>query len=181
MGDLSRGKLVRGESARVWDYTSDAHSWHQWAEATYRAADVLFNNGDPFLWFGAAVLGHQSVEMFLKAILIGKGHRVIKCDVWGHDLLDLMKQVEQSSIHLPPEFEEDFRVFNSFFNELRYPFRVKRGFRAWGGRGLAAGTYCSRSSATCRSCVRASADRESPDLNAGTKRRDNWAKRERAV
>ncbi len=94
MSDLGPGKLVRGESARVWDYTSDAHSWHQWAEATYRAADVLFNHGDPFLWFGAAVLGHQSVEMFLKAILIGTGRRVIKGDVWGHDLLDLMKQVQ---------------------------------------------------------------------------------------
>ncbi len=125
MGDLSQGKLVRGESARVWDYTSDAHSWHQWAEATCRAADVLFNHGDPFLWFGAAVLGHQSVEMFLKAILIGKGRRVIKGDVWGHDLLDLMKQVQDAGISLPPEFEEDFRMFNSFFNELRYPSALK--------------------------------------------------------
>ena len=125
MSDLGPGKLVRGEYARVWDYTSDAHSWHQWAEHTYRAADVLFNHGDPFLWFGAAVLGHQSVEMFLKAILIGKGRRVIKGDVWGHDLLDLMKQVKQSGISLPPEFEEDFRVFNSFFNELRYPSALK--------------------------------------------------------
>ena len=71
------------------------------------------------------VLGHQSVEMFLKAILIGKGRRVIKGDVWGHDLLDLMAQVEQSGIRLPPEFKEDFRVFNSFFNELRYPSALK--------------------------------------------------------
>jgi HEPN domain-containing protein len=86
---------------------------------------VLFTQGNPFLWFGAAVLGHQSVEMFLKAILIGRGHRVMKGDVWGHDLLDLMKQVEQSGIRLPPEFEEDFRVFNSFFNELRYPSALR--------------------------------------------------------
>ena len=71
------------------------------------------------------MLGHQSVEMFLKAILIGKGRRVMKGDVWGHDLLDLMKQVEQSGISLPPEIEEDFRVFNSFFNELRYPSVLK--------------------------------------------------------
>ena len=71
----------------------------------------------------------------LKAILIGQGHRVTKGDVWGHDLIGLMKQVQDSGVRLPPELEEDFRVFNSFFNELRYPTALKEvsGHRTRGG------------------------------------------------
>jgi HEPN domain-containing protein len=119
--DLPKPRLTRAEFARYVDYSASAHSWSHWAKRIYSAAQTLFANENPSLWFGAAVLGHQAIEMCLKAILIGQGHRVVKGDVWGHDLLALMKQVQDSGIKLPPEFEEDFRVFNSFFNELRYP------------------------------------------------------------
>jgi HEPN domain-containing protein len=123
--DSPKPKLTRSEFARHVDYSTNAHSWSHWAQHAYAAAQALFANGNPFLWFGAAVLGHQAVEMCLKAILIGQGHRVTKGDVWGHDLIGLMKQVQDSGVRLPPELEDDFRVFNSFFNELRYPTALK--------------------------------------------------------
>jgi len=83
------------------DYSSDAIAWFQWAEHTYSASQALFGEENPFLWIGAAVLGHQSLEMFLKAILIGTGHRAVPGGAWGHDLLMLAKKVEKSGIQLP--------------------------------------------------------------------------------
>jgi len=41
--------------------------------------------------------------------------------VWGHDLLTLAKEVEKSGTQLPTDSAEHLRVFNGFFNELRYP------------------------------------------------------------
>jgi HEPN domain-containing protein len=119
-------KIVRAEFARDIDYSSNAHSWAHWAQRTYTASQALFAHDNPDMWFGAAVLAHQSVEMCLKAILVAKGRRVVKDDVWGHDLVQLLKQVQLCGINLPPEFEDDFRVFNGFFNELRYPSALRQ-------------------------------------------------------
>lgn len=109
----------------VSDYSSDADTWLMWAEATYAGAQTLFISSNAILWFPAAVLGHQALEMFLKAALIRKGHRVAKEDVWGHDLCALAQKLIKHGAVLVPEFMQELKKFTDFFNELRYPASLK--------------------------------------------------------
>jgi HEPN domain-containing protein len=102
-------------------FSADAETWLQWAEQTYAGAHVLFNNGNPFLWFPAAFLGEQALEMFLKAALIKQGRQVFKGDGWGHNLADLASELAKTGFNFPPGFVDDLRTFNDFFEELRYP------------------------------------------------------------
>jgi HEPN domain-containing protein len=105
----------------VSDFSADAPTWLQWAEQTYAGAHILFNDGNPFLWFPAAFLGHQALEMFLKAALIKQGRRVIKGDVWGHNLVDLASELGKTGAVFPFGFLADLQRFNDCFDELRYP------------------------------------------------------------
>jgi len=91
------------------------------AEITYAGAYTLFHTKNPFLWFPAAILGHQALEMYLKAALIRQGHTVAPQDVWGHDLPKLAEQLAASVTTFPLEMIEELRVFNNYFDELRYP------------------------------------------------------------
>lgn len=118
-------RMITPKDAATRDYSRDAETWFRWAEMTFAASQALFADGSPFLWFGGAVLGHQALEMYLKTILIGAGRRVARDGVSGHDLLDLMKQVEATGIILPPELGAEFQIFNGFFKELRYPTPLK--------------------------------------------------------
>jgi HEPN domain-containing protein len=102
-------------------YSRDAETWLSWADCTHRGAEVLFNMGDPSLWFPAAILGHQALEMYLKAALIRTGRRVAPGNVWGHDLLELADMLASSVGPFPPTFRKQLKVFNDYFNELRYP------------------------------------------------------------
>jgi HEPN domain-containing protein len=105
----------------VSDFSWDAVTWLQWAKQTHAGAHVLFNEGNPFLWFPAAILGHQALEMFLKAALIKTGRRVEKSDVWGHNLVTLAHDLEKTGVALPLGLLDDLQKFNDFFDELRYP------------------------------------------------------------
>ncbi len=107
------------------DYSSDADTWLNWAEATYAGAQTLFLSENVITWFPAAVLGHQALEMFLKASLIRKGHRVAKADVWGHDLCALAQKLIDYGAIFTPEFIQELQRFTDFFNELRYPASLK--------------------------------------------------------
>jgi HEPN domain-containing protein len=79
----------------------------------------------PSLWFSAAILGHQALEMLIKAALIRKGHSIDRSDIWGHDL---RKLAERLAFHadLPPEVVTDLDTFTDLFNELRYPSELER-------------------------------------------------------
>jgi HEPN domain-containing protein len=107
------------------DYSSDSDTWLNWAEATYSGAQTLFLSDNALVWFPAAVLGHQALEMFLKAALIRRGHRVAKSDVWGHDLCALARQLENHGVSFTPEFIENLQKFTDYFNELRYPASLR--------------------------------------------------------
>ncbi len=76
-------------------------------------------------WFPASVLGHQALEMFLKAALIRKGHRLAKADVWGHNLCVLAQKLIDHGALCTPEFMQELQKFTDFFNELRYPASLK--------------------------------------------------------
>jgi|SRR5580658_6538354 hypothetical protein len=86
-------------------YSRDRDLWRDWAAINYRAAKVLFQTGDPFLWFPAATLGHHALEMYLKSALIANGLTVFNPNelkrldagvkltaaecAWGHELIEL--------------------------------------------------------------------------------------------
>jgi HEPN domain-containing protein len=59
------------------------------------------------LWFPAAFLGHQALEMFLKAALIKRGRRVVKGDVWGHNLVDLGSDLAKAGVEY--RYEGDYQ------------------------------------------------------------------------
>jgi HEPN domain-containing protein len=107
------------------DYSSDADSWLDWAEATYAGAQTLFLSDNSLAWFPAAILGHQALEMFLKATLLRKGRRIAKKDVWGHDLCALAHKLVNKGVALAPQFLEDLQKFADYFNELRYPTKLR--------------------------------------------------------
>jgi HEPN domain-containing protein len=111
--------------AREHDYTTDAESWLQWADHTYGGARRLFHEGSILDWFPAAILGHQALEMYLKASLIRQGHRITKEDVWGHDLVGLASQISTKVPNFPIEITRDLQTFTDYFNELRYPANLK--------------------------------------------------------
>ena len=112
-----RGPTCKGKH----DYSTDADSWLQWADHTYKGARTLFNSGDFLLWFPAAILGHHALEMYLKAALMRKGHRAVKGDVWGHDLITLFNKLVMKVPALPNDLPRKLAVFNDYFDELRYP------------------------------------------------------------
>ena len=123
--------------ARTDKYTQDAREWRMAAERTLRAATLLFNLNDPFVWFSAALLGHHALEMLLKSALIRAGCPVEKGKteagfVWGHDLDKLAKLLaskrQDFSLQISPHLEMPLiscttylARYDVFFNELRYP------------------------------------------------------------
>lgn len=138
-------------------YARDAEAWLQRGMIVYQAARALFDAGDtdPTLYFSAAPLGHTSLELVMKGILIGegmvsfdprlvglllKGARIEERDcVWGHSLLDLAEKLEQKmgfylgeemeyhNILFPPPFtvRQALEHFEPFFSELRYPHALE--------------------------------------------------------
>jgi HEPN domain-containing protein len=107
-------------------YAKDADTWWIWGENTYAGAYELFHPKKPGLWFSAAVLGHQALEMLLKAALIRKGHSVIQGDVWGHNLTKLAKLMASETAGFPPDIVANVGIFSDLFNELRYPKKLKK-------------------------------------------------------
>jgi HEPN domain-containing protein len=107
------------------NYSSDADSWLNWAEATYAGAQTLFLSDNALVWFPAAILGQQAMEMFLKAALIRKGHRVVREDIWGHDLCALARKLINHGLVFAPEFMLELQKFTDYFNEFRYPASLK--------------------------------------------------------
>ena len=107
------------------DYSRDADTWLKWADATYCGASKLFRSGDAILWFPAAILGAQALEMYLKAAVIRKGHRIVQNDVWGHDLKTLGTRLASEGATLPAGCLNGLETFGDFFDELRYPTRLR--------------------------------------------------------
>lgn len=108
------------------DFSTNAETWLQWAEQTYAGAHLLFNNGNPLLGLPAAFLGHQALEMFLKAALIKQDRRVVNEDVWNHNLVDLASELVKTGFNFPAGFVEDLLTFNDFFEELRCPSPARK-------------------------------------------------------
>ncbi|HJX85766.1 MAG TPA: HEPN domain-containing protein [Candidatus Angelobacter sp.] len=107
-------------------YANNAETWLIWAENAYAGACELFHPQKPHLWFSAAILGHQALELSLKAALTRKGHTVVKGDVWGHDLTELAELLASKTIGFPPEVVANVGIFSDLFDELRYPQKLEK-------------------------------------------------------
>ena len=108
-------------------YANNADAWLANGHIFSRAAKLLFEQNDPFLYFPAAMLGHQALEMLLKAALIRNGFTVAPEEVWGHKLVDLAKKLNVSGrVSLPDLFFEVAKKFDDFFSDLRYPQEIKK-------------------------------------------------------
>lgn len=137
-------------------YARDAETWLTYGKVIYSAARVLFDgaHASPDLYFSAATLGHNSLEVLMKGILIQEGMvsfdpRLIKrltgaalqqqdC-IWGHSLiklaeeldqrtgLDLDEQMKYHDILRPSPFtvRQALELFDPFFEELRYPHALE--------------------------------------------------------
>jgi HEPN domain-containing protein len=119
-------------------YINDAKTWCAQGETFGRAAVLLFRS-DPFLYFPAAILGHQALEMLLKAALIRQGFKITRVDggVWGHDLVELATKLESVvATAFSDELFEAAEIFTDYFNELRYPRELKNVEGLGGEEGL---------------------------------------------
>jgi HEPN domain-containing protein len=122
-------------------YATDAQAWREFAEINYAASALLFGSDGPFLWFAAATLGHQALEMFLKAALICEGMTVFNPQkisktspmvtfkpedcVWGHNLLDLARTLGRKR----PEFNLSVMIRTPYYFAAESGFlTVERGF-----------------------------------------------------
>jgi hypothetical protein len=91
---------------------------------------MLFQSGNMFVWFPAAVLAHHTLETLLKSALIREGYTIAKgkpqdgC-VWGHNLVELAQLLASKRQDFPCQLSKDLAVFDAFFNELRYPQTVE--------------------------------------------------------
>jgi HEPN domain-containing protein len=62
--------------------------------------------------------------MYLKAALIRKGRQISPSDTWGHDLEALLKDLAGEA-EFPELVYNCAKIFNDYFDELRYPRRLK--------------------------------------------------------
>jgi hypothetical protein len=83
------------------EYSKDAKTWRIAGEFTYSAAVELFRSENAAVWFGACLLGHHALEVFLKSALIHAGHRVSTADVWGHELVSLSELLSKGQAVFP--------------------------------------------------------------------------------
>jgi len=85
--------------------------WVKFAKDDLKNAKILLKNKR---YLGAIYYSHQTIEKFLKAILVEKKKKVPKT----HDLLDLLKQTE---LPYPRETLEFLQELNPYYNPIRYP------------------------------------------------------------
>ena len=94
--------------------------WTNYADNSYIATRLVWFTG---FWIEAPVSAHRTIELYLKAYLVGQGIRVEKGSPgWGHDLADLW----QESAKLDPSFSVEglrrrIAFFQRYFDFVRYP------------------------------------------------------------
>jgi hypothetical protein len=120
-------------------YARDARTWRQYADFYHKAADLLFNTRNPFDSLVAATLGHNVLEMYLKAALICEGMVVFnrrdvgKLDTsvrpavsdcaWGHKLVCLATLL--SSRNRGFDLSDTMNI--SGCTDLTMPITIKEG------------------------------------------------------
>lgn len=94
--------------------------WVGYADDSYIATRLLWFTG---ITFEATVNAHRTIELYLKAYLVGQQIRVTKrSPAWGHRLADLCqksKQIDSSFDNENLKRRVDF--FQRYFDYVRYP------------------------------------------------------------
>lgn len=110
---------ARSRAGRNDKYMNDPDTWCAHGEVFGKAAAALFSERNPFFCFPAALVGHQALEMLLKAALLRRGLKI--GEIWGHDLVELANRLASNGAHLHDEVIDVAKTFNTYFEELRYP------------------------------------------------------------
>lgn len=121
------------------NYARHYSLWRNSASINHTAATKLFDTGDPLLMFPAATLGHQALEMYLKAALIANGMAVFnpkdlkKLDpgiilakancAWGHNLVALAETLAQRN----PAFDVGKQFDVVGYVTIKEPLTIKEG------------------------------------------------------
>jgi len=94
--------------------------WVRYADESYIATRLLWFTG---VTFEASVNAHRTIELYLKAYLVGQQISVTKgSPAWGHRLADLYqesKQIDSSFDNENLKRRVDF--FQRYFDYVRYP------------------------------------------------------------
>lgn len=119
-------------------FAKDWRFWRDYTAIDHRAAKMLFDCGDPFLFFPAAMLGHHALEMYLKSALIVSGMTVFdpgklkmlsgvslerKDCAWGHGLVELARKLAGRK----PEFSLSREMHPVGYVTLKEPMTVEGG------------------------------------------------------
>jgi len=124
-------------------YACDFRLWRDWAAIDYRAAKVLFQTNDPFLYFPAATLGHHALEMYLKSALIVNGMTVFDSKkiklldagiilaeadcVWGHELIKLAEELARRN----PDFDLSRQMDLVGYLTMKEPMTIREGLEVF--------------------------------------------------
>ena len=94
--------------------------WVDYADNSYVATRLLWFTG---FVFEAAVNAHRTIELYLKAYLVGQGIPVERgSPAWGHDLADLCQEAARFDPSLRGEdLRRRIAFFQRYFDYVRYP------------------------------------------------------------
>ena len=100
-----------------------AASWVNYADRNYTASRLLWFCG---LQMDAPVLAHRSLELYLKAYLVGEGEEIASSsDAWGHWIEKLGRVCEPYSVDFTLEaVRQRLAYFDRYFEFVRYPTGV---------------------------------------------------------
>ena len=98
---------------------TDARSWLNYGDRSYLATRLLWFVG---FRLDVPVQAHRTIELYLKALLVSFGRRIVRGNVWGHDLGVLYAEcVAGYPAFANPDVERRLRFLNRYFEYVRYP------------------------------------------------------------
>ena len=102
--------------------TQETHLWVDHGDENYVSARLLWLAGQLRV---APVLAHRALEFYLKAFLQGRGERIASDSAaWGH-WLEKLGEIggRHASEFLQEEVMDRFRLFDRYYEHIRYPGR----------------------------------------------------------
>lgn len=100
--------------------TTEPVGWVHYADNSYVATRLLWITGLPL---ESAVYGHRTIELYIKAFLVGQGVEVRPGSrAWGHELGALGEAATRYDSAFGKEaVARRLRFFERYFNYVRYP------------------------------------------------------------
>ena len=100
--------------------------WVMWADQDWVSSRILYLETLPQLWPAAGLLGHKSLEQYLKAFLRSNGEKTEWGGDSGHNLIKLEKHCKRYDRFFEnPTVIHRFQIFYDIYRGWRYPARVR--------------------------------------------------------